>query len=176
MFLADDIPMISNLVLFVLCLIATSARFYVRICVQRQLSIDDGILFLGVLCLISAEALSFTFLDQMYVVGALENGVPVDQLPSDFIDQAFDYQKFSDIALILSWLSMVCVKYSYLLLFKRLINRVRPMVIFWWFTVVLNGVVSVYGISIYILTCPIFYNLNASKLSQPTSEGCSGEY
>jgi hypothetical protein len=153
-------------VLFVVCLIATTARFYVRIRVQQQLSVDDGILLLGVLCLISAMALLFTIIDKLYVIGAIENGVPVDQLPSNFIEQAYDGQKFLDVAMILCWCSIVSVKYSYLFLFKRLIDRVPPMVVFWWFAAVFNGLVSAYGVAMYILTCPTFYNLNVCMFSQ----------
>jgi hypothetical protein len=173
---ADDNPKVANVVLFVLCLIVTSVRFYIRICVQQQLSVDDGILLFGILCLISAMAILLTIVDKLYVVGAIENGVPVDQLPSNFIDQAFDCQKFIDIALILSWLSMVSVKYSYLFLFKKLISRVWPMIIVWWFAAVFNGLVPAYGVSIYILICPTFYNLNTGMiLAHPNMKRCIGE-
>ena len=154
---------VSNLVLFALCLASTIARFYVRIHVQRQFSIDDGILLFGVACLMSAMALLFTFADRMYLVGAVEAGVTDIDLPSDFIQQAFDFHKLVTVALVLTWCSIVSVKFSYLFLFKRLINRIRPLIIYWWFTAVFNGMISIYGGIVYGVACPEYYSLKACK-------------
>ena len=154
------------MVLFALCLTSASARFYVRIRIQKQFSIDDGVLLFGIACLISAMALLFTFVDKMYLVGALENGIPMVQLPADFIEQAFDFQKLVVIALILTWCSMASVKFSYLFLFKKLINRVRSILIYWWFVVVFNALVAAYGASVYIVACPTFYNIEGRKSLQ----------
>jgi hypothetical protein len=115
----------------------------------------------------------FVILDKLYVIGAVANGVPVDQLPSNFIvllEQAYDCQNLLDVALILGWCAIVSVKYSYLFLFKRLIDRVPPMVIFWWFAAVFNGLVSAYGVAMYILLCPTFNNHNVGMLLQTIQE------
>lgn len=102
------------------------ARFYVRSHVYRLFSIEDSILFLGVACLISAVALPFAFADKMYLIGAVEAGMIDIELPSDFLQQAYDFQNLVAVALILIWCSIVSVKFSYLLLVKTLINRIRP--------------------------------------------------
>jgi hypothetical protein len=144
-------------------MIATLARFYVRIHVQRQFSIDDGILLFGVACLIAAMALIFTFVDGMYLIGVAEAGMSEIELPSDFIQQAYDFQKLVTVALVLTWCSIVSVKFSYLFLFKRLINRIRPLVIYWWFTVVFNAMTSIYGAIVYGVACPHYYSLKACE-------------
>ena len=99
----------------------------------------------------------------MYTVGAVENGTPDIQRPADFIEQAYDFQKFVAIALILTWCSMVSVKFSYLFLFKKLISRVRFIVTYWWFVAVFNALVAAYGVSVYIAACPTFYNIEACE-------------
>jgi hypothetical protein len=115
----------SNLVLFV-CLTSAIARFYVRSHVHRLFFIDDSTLLFGVACLISAIALPFAFVDKMYLIGAVEAGMTDIELPSDFIQQVYDFQKLVAVALILIWCSIISLKFSYLLLVKRLINRIRP--------------------------------------------------
>ena len=154
---------VSNLVLFVLCLISSCARFYIRIGVQKNFSLDDGVLLFGVGCLIAAMALLFTFIDKMYLVGATQSDPPGIELPSDFIEEAFVFQKFVTVALILTWCSIVSVKFSYLFLFKKLIDRIRPMIIYWWFVAVFNATISLYGASVYIAACPDFYSLKACE-------------
>ena len=108
-------------------------------------------------------ALLYTFVDKMYLVEATETGMPGIQYPPDFIHQAFDFQKLVAVALILTWCSIVSVKFSYLFLFKRLIDRLRPMVIYWWIVAVFNGMISAYGAAVYIAVCPDFYNYKSCR-------------
>lgn len=146
-----------------LCLISASARFYIRIRLQKQFSIDDGILLFGIACLVCAMVLLFTFIDKMYVVGASEAGLPGLVFPLDFLDQAFDFQKLVTVSLILTWCSIVAVKFSYLFLFRKLIDRIRPLVIYWWFVAVFNAMISAYGAAVYIAACPDFYSIEACE-------------
>lgn len=149
--------------LFGLCVISASARFYIRIHIQKQLAIEDGILLFGISCLICAMALLFLFLNKMYLIGAAEIQLPGVVLPLDFITQAYDFQKLAAVSLILTWCSIVSVKFSYLFLFRKLIHRMRPMLIYWWFVAVFNAIISVYGTTVYIAACPDFYSPKSSK-------------
>lgn len=107
--------------------------------------------------------LLFTFIDKMYLVGATEIGMPGIMLPPDFIEQAFDFQKLVAIALILTWCSIISVKFSYLFLFKRLIDRMPLLLMYWWVVFVFNAITSAYGAAVYIVACPDFYNLKSCK-------------
>ena len=157
---------VSNIVLFALCIASACARYYVRIRIQKEFTSDDGILLLGIVCLIVAMGLLGTFIDKMYVIGASEAGNVVGvPLPSDFIQQAYDFQKLVTVALVLTWTAIVCVKFSYLFLFRRLISRLPHMTTFWWFAVVYNAVVSVYGVIIYGVACPHYNSLKACQSS-----------
>jgi len=135
--------------------------------VQKQLSSDDGILLFGIACLIAAMVLLFVFVDKMYMVGATETGMIGVELSLDFIEQAYDFQKLVTVALILTWCSIISVKFSYLFLFKKLINRMRPMIIYWWFTVVFNAMISAYGAAVYVAACPDYYNIKSCTFSSP---------
>lgn len=146
-----------------ICIISTCTRLYVRIFVQKQFAIDDGILLFGVGCLICAMALLYNFADEMYLVGAVEAGMTGIKIPPDFILQAFYYHKMGTISLILTWCSIVSVKFIYLVIFKKLIDRIRSMLIYWWFVAVFNAIISAYGIAIYIAACPYFYQARSRK-------------
>ena len=124
-------------------------RYYVRYFIQKQLSIDDGILLFGILCLIAAMVLLFIFVDNLFLVEALEgNTIPAD-LPIDFLRRITEFEKLALAALVLTWCSIISVKFSYLFLFRKLIDRIRPMVLYWWVAVVFNALISIYGIIIY---------------------------
>jgi hypothetical protein len=132
--------------------------------VQKQVSIDDGFLLFGLCCLISAVGILFTFMDSMYMVEALLFGDPADlDLPPDWIQRAFDYQKMAAVSLILTWCSIVSVKFSFLFLFRRLIDRIRSLRIYWWIVLVFNIAISGYGAAVYIVACPHFYSMQARQ-------------
>lgn len=143
----------SNLVVFVLCIISIIARFYVRIRVQRQFSIDDGTLLFGFACLITSIVLLFINVDRLYIIGSIYTGATDLQIPSDIKQQAAEFNKLILAEAVLTWCSIVSVKFSYLFLFKRLINRIRPLVKYWWFTVVVNIMISVYVPITYVFAC-----------------------
>lgn len=149
--------------MFGLCLASACVRYYIRLYIQRQFSIDDGILLLGIACLVVAVVLLFRFIDEMYLVGALQEGTPDISLPSDFISQAFDFDKLSTVTNVLTWCSLISVKFSYLFFFKKLIDRIRPMMIYWWVTAVFNGIVSVYVAALYGAVCPYYHSTKACK-------------
>ena len=157
---------ISSFALLGVCFISTCFRLYIRIRVQKQFSIDDGFLLLSFVFLVAGLTLLCTFMDKMYLMEALLFGGPeaLANLPSDWMEQAFDYQRKILGALLCTWLVIVCVKMSFLFFFKKLTERVRGMRIFWWVAFVYNVLACGYGVSVYVATCPEFGNIKACKL------------
>ena len=102
-----------------------------------------------------------TFTYQMYLTEAMLFPSPQQQLPPDFIQQAFDYQKMVTVVLILTWCSIASVKFSFLFLFKRLIDRIRPLIVYWWVVTAFNVAVALYGAVIYVVACPWFYSIKS---------------
>ena len=150
--------------LFALCICSVSTRCYIRFHIQKQFSLDDGILLFGVACLAAAIGLLMAFIDRMYVVSASESGdFPNTPIPADFAEQSYSFQKLVDVALVLTWFSIVSVKFSYLFLFRRLISRIPQLVTYWWIAAVFNGVISIYGSIVYGVVCRDFYSVKASK-------------
>lgn len=98
--------------------------------------------------------LLFIFVDDLFLVEALEgNTIPAD-LPVDFLQHVSDFERLVVGALVLTWCAIISVKFSYLFLFRKLIDRIRPMVIYWWVAVAFNALISIYGIIIYAAIRP----------------------
>lgn len=106
---------------------SVSARFYIRFRIQRQIGIDDGFVLFGTGCLITAMALLFKYINKMYMAEALLFGVPNAELSSNFIEDSYWYHKISAVALIMTWCSLVSVKFCFLFLFRKILNRTKSM-------------------------------------------------
>ena len=131
-------------------------RYYVRFFIQKQLSIDDGILFFGILCLIASMVLLFIYVDDLFLVEALEGNTIPDNLPVNFLEHVLDFEKLVVGAMVLTWCAIISVKFSYLFLFRKLIDRIRPMIMYWWVAVAYNALISIYGIIIYAYVRPLY--------------------
>lgn len=154
----------STAVLLAVCLIAVAARFYIRLRVQKQLSIDDGFLVVALCCLISALGILYLItIDKMYLAEALTLDLSSAYLPPDFLQQIFDFQKWITITLMLIWCAIMAVKFSFLFLFWKLIDLIRPLVTYWWVVTVYNVAVLGFGVSVYYLACPYYYSLEGCK-------------
>lgn len=154
----------STAVLLGVCLIGVAARFYIRLRVQKQLFIDDGFLVVALCCLISAMGILYSVLvDKMYLAEVFVLGLPSANLPPDFVQQTLDYQKWVTITNMLLWCAIMAVKFSFLFLFWRLTNPIRPLVKYWWVITVYNVLVLGFGTSVYYFACPHFYSMEVCK-------------
>ena len=94
-------------------------------------------------------ALLFVFVDDLFLVEALAGDTIPANLPVDFLQRVSQFEKLVVGALVLTWCAIISVKFSYLFLFRKLIDRIRPMVLYWWVAVIFNALISIYGIVIY---------------------------
>lgn len=130
---------------------------------QKQFSIDDGILLFGTLCLITATALLLVFVDRLFLAQALAGDTIPTDLPTNFLHQVLEFEKLATGALVLTWCAVVAVKFSYLFLFRKLIDRLHYMMIYWWVAAVFNGIISIYGLIIYAAIRPWYCTANSGK-------------
>ena len=107
--------------------------------------------------------LLFHCVDNLYFVEAFEGNFLPDHIPIDFLTQVVIFERFVTGAMVLTWCVVVCVKLSYLFLFKKLIDRLRPMMIFWWFALVFNVLISIYGLIIYAAIRPWYCTTTSGK-------------
>ena len=95
-------------------------------------------------------------IDKLYLVQAFAVGLPNADIPPDLLQQSYDLHKWIIICLILAWCAIMAVKLCFLFLFRKLIDRIQPLVIYWWVVTAYNVVVFGYGVSVYYVICPSF--------------------
>ena len=96
--------------------------------------------------------------DRMYLVEALILGLPGADIPSDFLHQAIDFLKWATVATTLSWCAIMAVKFSFLYLFRKLIDRIKPLIIYWWVVTAFNVVALGYGVIVYYVACNYYHD------------------
>ena len=156
----------SILVLFVLSLLCVGGRFYTKLRIRKQrLGYDDAFILFGTCCMVCSVGLLYAYIDSMYLVEALLFGVqdPTFIPPADAIKQSFYFQRMVAASLVLSWITITCVKFSFLALFRSLIDRLPPMLLYWKIVVVFNALICIYSALVYLVVCPYFGNLKACK-------------
>ncbi|KAL9579244.1 MAG: hypothetical protein Q9212_005221 [Teloschistes hypoglaucus] len=101
-------------------------------------------------------AILYINMDNMYYTEALTYTPARFAARPPELDRVFEFRKLVTASLILTWVAMMAVKFSFLALFKRLIDRIPPLVKYWWVVVVFNIAVTVYGAAVYVVACPHF--------------------
>lgn len=150
---------VSTAVLFALCLLSAASRFYVRLHIQKQFSIDDVFFVVALCCVICSIVILYSVsIDRLYLVQAIAVKLPNADIPPDYLQQSYVWQKWMTICLVLAWCAIMAVKFCFLFLFRKLIDRIQPLVIYWWAVTAFNVVVLGYGVSVYFVSCPYFGN------------------
>lgn len=147
--------------LVVLAIIAKYAILYHQ---RKRLGWDDFFLAIAFTTLVaSISIIQKECLDAMYIVYAVTHGLMVP--PHDIIDIGYNSHMWVTVALMCGWTTICAVKFSFLFFTKKLIDRIKSLYIYWWIVLAFNLGVFGYGISIYYIGCPWFYQLKSSTLS-----------
>ena len=87
----------------------------------------------------------YVLIDNMYLMVAMISGVPNERPLTSYVQMAFDVRIKSAISLLLLNCSVCSVKFSFLFLFRKLIDRVRPTLVYWWLATIFNLAAFAYG-------------------------------
>ena len=139
------------------------ARYYIRITVQKEFALDDTFLAFGTACLIAAMVVLYITMDNMYLTEALTYAPSHVASPPQDLNQVFEFRKFVTVCLTLTWVAMMSVKFSFLALFRRLIDRMPSLIRYWRVVVAFNFAVTCYGASVYVIACPHFSGVKVGK-------------
>ncbi|EDU46727.1 conserved hypothetical protein [Pyrenophora tritici-repentis Pt-1C-BFP] len=155
-----DTFIISTSVLLAICLLSIATRFIIRFRMQKQgFSVDDGFLLVALgLLLCSIIIMYWQIMDRMYLIVSLQRGVPGIVPPADWMQISFHFHKWVTICGMLAWTCVVAVKFSFLYFFKKLIDRLPALNYYWWFVVTFNIACLGYGIAIWYIGCPYFFD------------------
>ena len=143
--------------------LSLAIRLYIRFFYQKQVSVDDGFIIFGVALLTAAMVMLYYFVDKMFLAEALLLHDKNVDLSFDIIQDSLDFEKWAAVSLIITWVAVNCVKLSFLSLFRKLVDRIRPMVLYWWFVLAYTISVGLFGISSYIAPCPTFYDFRSCE-------------
>lgn len=156
----------STTLLFAVCIISVCARYYIRLAVQKEFGLDDAFLAFGTACLVAAMAVVYVNMDNMYFAEAMTYAPTRFAFQPQDLNRVFDFRKKVTAILYLTWVAMMAVKFSFLALFRQLIDRIPPLIRYWRIVVAFNIAVAAYGASVYVVACPHFSGMKAGKTQQ----------
>ncbi len=90
----------------------------------------------------------------LYTQVSVESGMQTP--PSDFIHQLIEDQKTQDAAVVLLFVTVVSVKFSFLFFFHSLLRRLKNMITWWWFVFAVHVSAAVVMICSSFMSCPYF--------------------
>ncbi|KAF2847072.1 hypothetical protein T440DRAFT_217109 [Plenodomus tracheiphilus IPT5] len=161
-------------VMYAIAMIAVILRLFHRT-THKQLDLDDAILSFGAMTLTTAFIIiQIHAVDRLYLVSGLDAQIPGVIPPGDppGNDEAIwqmtnDFHNWMTVTLALSWGSILAAKFTFLILFWKLIDRINKMKVYWYIVFVFNVGVCVYSALNLYLTCPYF---NDRRLMQCNTE------
>lgn len=147
----------------------------VRFAVQKQrFQIDDALIILAAALNVATTVVLYDrVVEFMYLIEAIQYEIPGVQPPSNIVSLAETFQ----IALMVCWTSISTVKVFFLLFFWRLIDRLRSWKIYWWFVLILNVLIIIFGMTVYWISCPYWGRkacellLTQDNISRQLTEG-----
>ncbi|KAJ5884800.1 hypothetical protein N7495_009310 [Penicillium taxi] len=134
--------LISNSFFLGLALIGVFVRFIVRFHVQkRRFQIEDTLLILATIFLLAALTIMYSkVITPMFLKASIQSGVKGVDLPANLVEISQVVPKWTLASITLSWCSISTVKFFFLALFWRLIDRLHGWQIYWWIAFVINVV------------------------------------
>lgn len=151
-------------------------RYYIRLAIQKEFALDDAFLAFGTACLIAAMVILYINMDNMYFTEAMTYAPTRLSFQPQDLNRVFEFRKLVTASLILTWIAMMAVKFSFLALFRRLIDRIPPLIKYWRVIVAFNIAVTAYGASVYVVACPHFSGMKVGKHKQLGTKGISRLY
>ena len=104
-------------------------------------------------------------IDKMYLVEALTTDLPGTELPTDLLQEVNAFHKWLSTVDMLCWGAIMAVKFSFLALFRRLIQGIKSLVVYWWIVTLFNIGTLGYGASVILGLCPHFSGVGSRKLN-----------
>ena len=143
----------STALLFALCIISVCARYYIRLAVQKEFGLDDAFVALGTACLVAGMVILYINMDNLYFIQAITRAPTRFPFHPQDLNRLIAFRKMVLQSLILTWVAIVAVKFAFLALFWRLIDRIPSLIKYWRVVVAFNLAVTGYGFSVYPDKC-----------------------
>lgn len=143
--------------LFGVAVLVVAARIGMRWRLRRRLYLDDFFLLFGLACLCGATSIMLVSVRKIFLTEA----IMVDPLFLLTMDKALSVANTAPTIinsfLFLTWTVVISVKFSFLALFRLLIQRIsRRITFYYWFVVVFTAITWIYMVSEAFIICPAF--------------------
>ncbi|KAK3335205.1 hypothetical protein B0T19DRAFT_436090 [Cercophora scortea] len=136
---------------FALCVIAYSARIYVRLVAFGRLLIDDWLMFVALVLLLATAIIGQLVLKYIYTLMEVGNG---EYLPGPtFLDDTATGLHAFGAASLLWYIGIWIIKLNFLIFFYRLGSKIREYLIFWWIVLVITIGCGALSIGIMQFNC-----------------------
>ena len=116
----------------------------------QRLPLDDVFLCFACVLLCAGTSLFYALMPALYGIETKFNGLSVTDRPPDVIRKVLWLQKTILAYQVMTWTSIFCVKASFLCFFRRLVDRLRPLLILW------KTATGITTISYVVIFCDLF--------------------
>lgn len=148
-------------VLFGVAVATVAIRVAIRIR-ARRFGLDDFFLICGLFCLSGTTGLILDLVRKIFIMEVLQKDLSVVLTPDDLLGLTLSTAVI-DSFFCLAWATVVCVKFSFLALFRLLIRRIsRKIGIYYWVVVVFTVLAGIFLVSEAFILCSHFGS-SASK-------------
>ena len=116
-------------------MIAAFVRLILKVKISRGLHVDDYFLIFACACLTAATALGYANVGKFYLSQARNyNQTQSDYFLAEHVDVAAEIDAYERLFLVypaLLWTTIFTVKFGYLAFFRRLVDRIEPLITYW---------------------------------------------
>lgn len=137
-------------------------RIYVRLRIFRRLFIDDPFLIAAWLMTLANAIIWQVTVEPLYLTVGLVSG-QITSPPQDFISKSFTYLHAQFSSYVLYYTSLYLTKFSFLLFFRKLGNKVKRQRVIWWSALLF--VIASYAVSFGISDFSCLVGSKAAALS-----------
>lgn len=141
-------------------------RLVIQLKTHRRLQVDDYFLIVACTSLTASTILSYVKVRDLYWSQTLNYDSEVSLLymkkQTETAGHINTYQLLYNSYVSLLWTTIFAVKFAYLIFFRRLVDRLRPLIIYWRFIVGLSAV----SFPVCVVTVYVSCNEKKQKGSQ----------
>ena len=146
------------------------ARTTFRVYEFRRIDADDCFLILAMFCLTGTVAL----IHFVHPYALAQNEVSLGQIRpgADFASIMLQAKRLEEASSVLTWVTIYAVKFSYLMFFRKLLQRAKNMMVWWWIVTVVVSICGLVGIAFDWTICPNFTINFLGMLFHPFRDKC----
>jgi hypothetical protein len=138
----------------VLALLSAVARTGLRVYYHRKLYVDDYLLIYAILAAGACAGVAYSIKDLVYL--QIYVGLGWEKPAPDFYDRMLVFEKRIQVCSALIWSIIYAIKFSFLVFFRKLVDRVRSLEIYWKAVAGVTGIFGLVSVPLGFIICPNF--------------------